>query len=254
MVRLPETGRVKTRLAQAIGAAAACRFYEACVRDLVVQSASWPCRVVWAVAPEGEDEGPASVSVTPGSGARVRGRVSGRPALSVVQRFAERFAVAPEACLEQQGRDLGQRLETTLDRLRAAGAVCCLAVGSDLPHLPVAALARAIRRLAAHDLVLGPTRDGGYYLIGLSRPAALFTDIAWSTPSVYPQTLARARACGLRIAPPLAFDFDIDEARDLEALRRRVARDAELRQRLPATARVLAALPPPSSRGAGPAR
>ncbi len=243
-MRLPEPGRVKTRLAREIGAVAACRFYEACVRDLVAQSASWPCRVVWAVAPESEAERPA----------RARAPGAGRPVVSVVQRFAAHFGVAPEACFEQQGSDLGQRLETTLDRLRAEGAARCLAMGSDLPHLPVAALERAIQRLAAHDLVLGPARDGGYYLIGLGRPAAVFTGIAWSTAAVYRQTLARARACGLRIAPPLAFNFDIDEVRDLEALRRRLGRDAELRRRLPATARALGVPARSSSRASGTAR
>ena len=68
------------------------------------------------------------------------------------------------------------------------------------------------------DVVLGPTEDGGYYLIGMRAPrAALFEDMAWSTPTVLGRTLERAQRLGLRVACLPAW-FDVDTAADLERL------------------------------------
>jgi glycosyltransferase A (GT-A) superfamily protein (DUF2064 family) len=87
-------------------------------------------------------------------------------------------------------------------------------LGSDCPDLGAPALGEALARLAANDLVLAPARDGGYALIGLSRPSpALFRGVAWSTGQVLAQTLDRARAEDLSVAllDPLE-DLDTPEA------------------------------------------
>jgi rSAM/selenodomain-associated transferase 1 len=99
-------------------------------------------------------------------------------------------------------------------------------VGTDVPLLGPEALAHAFAELEAHDLVLGPTLDGGYYLVGLKRHAPeLFRHVPWSTPEVLAVTLARASACGIscRLLPRLR---DVDTARDLQALRRELAKRA----------------------------
>ena len=68
-----------------------------------------------------------------------------------------------------------------------------MVVGSDSPHLPAHLIEEAFARLATAPLVLGPARDGGYYLVGLREPApSLFDDIPWSGPEVLKSTLARA--------------------------------------------------------------
>jgi rSAM/selenodomain-associated transferase 1 len=117
--------------------------------------------------------------------------------------------------------DLGARLDTLLTGLLAEGYAGAIALGTDTPTLPTAYLEEACAVLAAPDadVVLGPSEDGGYYLIGLRRPApALFGDMPWSTAAVCAETLARAHAAGrrVRLLPPW---FDVDRAPDLARLR-----------------------------------
>ena len=101
-----------------------------------------------------------------------------------------------------------------------------LAIDSDTPTLPTAFLQQAIELIAspdAVDIVLGPSDDGGYYLIGMrALHRELFVDMAWSTSSVLPETVRRAEALGLKIAwLPMWFDIDMPE--DLQRLRTTLA-------------------------------
>ena len=100
----------------------------------------------------------------------------------------------------------------------AEGDVPVLAIGADAPGVDADVIAAAVRALGTCDVVLGPATDGGYYLIGLNRPApALFDGIAWSTSRVLRQTVAHCRASGLTVArlPPLR---DVDSLVDLRVL------------------------------------
>src|SRR5574338_382878 len=84
--------------------------------------------------------------------------------------------------LDQQGEDLGPRMQQAFDSLFSRGYRQVCLVGTDVPSLPLTHYRDAIGSLAQHDLVIGPARDGGYYLIGLTKPCpALFTAIPWST-------------------------------------------------------------------------
>jgi len=128
-------------------------------------------------------------------------------------------ALAPDLELvAQRGEDLGARLSHAFEDLLADGAPEAIVIGSDIPTLPLSVLAAALDRLAAVDLVLGPSEDGGYYLIGLRAPRpALFADMAWSTAGVFEETRRRASALGLDVGilPPC---FDVDTATDLGRL------------------------------------
>lgn len=115
---------------------------------------------------------------------------------------------------EQRGRDLGERMlhafEDVLTR-RSAAAI----LGCDVPHCSWSILDQANHWLARGDNVLGPTEDGGYYLIGLQRACpGLFTDISWGTAQVLSQTLAHAETLGVEFSqlPDLQ---DVDTAADL---------------------------------------
>lgn len=120
--------------------------------------------------------------------------------------------------LPVEGRDIGSCLDQVLQRLLALGYRQVLALNADGPSLPPAVLSQAVVALETQDLILGPTRDGGYYLIGLVQPQpALFTNIAWSTSTVCAQTLQRARALGLQTAL-LPSWYDIDTPHDLQRL------------------------------------
>ena len=99
-----------------------------------------------------------------------------------------------------------------------------LLVGSDSPTLPMAYIEGAVELLESRDVVIGPSTDGGYYLIGFSKTGAdrtipsIFQDIAWSTERVLRQTLENVDSIGARLGllPPW---YDVDTPPDLRFLR-----------------------------------
>jgi hypothetical protein len=128
-------------------------------------------------------------------------------------------AAPPPAWGRQEGTDLGERMENALTALLGGGRPGAILVGSDHPSLDAAALHRGLELLGSSDVVLGPTLDGGYYLVGLRIPRpGLFRDIPWSTPRVLERTLDRIVDLGLRpgILPPW---YDVDTPADLAFLR-----------------------------------
>jgi rSAM/selenodomain-associated transferase 1 len=121
----------------------------------------------------------------------------------------------------QNGADLGARLDRLLTDLLAEGRAGAVAVDADSPSLPTAFLRRACARLLQGDVdvTVGPCEDGGYYLIGLRRPAPeLFRSMPWSTPAVLGETLERVRRLGLRLEL-LPSWFDVDRGDDLARLK-----------------------------------
>lgn len=207
--RLPEPGRVKTRLARAIGDVAASAIYAAFVEDLRDRFARARFAVRWAVAP-------------PGDG------------------FAARFALEPSHVLVQRGDDLGARMADALSEMRARGYARCAIVGSDMPQLALATVVEAFSRLDDADLVLGPACDGGYYLIAARAPLPVFDGIAWGGPDVLAATLANASSHEIRTSL-LVPDFDVDDASDLARLESLLAEPTE-RASMPATSAALRAL------------
>lgn len=114
----------------------------------------------------------------------------------------------------QSRGDLGRRMEQAMARAFAQGARQVVLTGTDIPGMTVSHLSEAFNLLNYHDVVLGPTRDGGYWLVGSRRPQAIFNYIAWGTPMVLRQTLARLEKAGRSVAllEPLN---DIDTEADL---------------------------------------
>lgn len=120
--------------------------------------------------------------------------------------------------LDQEGGDLGARMRHSFDQLFARGYRQICLVGTDVPSLPLTHYRDAFAALSRHDLVLGPANDGGYYLIGMTRPhPTLFENIPWSTDRVLTLTQQKAVEEGLKIAslPPWN---DVDTLEDLQAL------------------------------------
>ena len=149
--------------------------------------------------------------------------------------------------LPQRGGDLGARERAAFADLFAAGFRQVVLVGSDLPTLPADHIRQALQETVPGTAVLGPSDDGGYYLLALAAPERseplpdLFTAIRWSTPAALDDTLAAAQRAGLRVVllPPWR---DVDDAAALARLRAEL-RTAAGRARAPRTARVLAELP-----------
>jgi rSAM/selenodomain-associated transferase 1 len=130
-------------------------------------------------------------------------------------------SIAPEGFQfsPQRGHDLGQRLGHVLASCLADGYDEAVVMNSDGPTLSASYLFEAFRRLDQPeiDVVLGPSDDGGYYLIGLKRACAALFEVTMSTPKVLDDTLDRARQCGLVVSclPPW---YDVDVCEDLVRL------------------------------------
>jgi uncharacterized protein len=139
---------------------------------------------------------------------------------------ARMAALAPPGfrLIEQEGEALTERLVRLFDRLLKEHPAA-LAMDSDSPTLPMAYVTEAVAIVTAAeaDVVVGPSDDGGYYLIGLRAPRPeLFVDVPWSSADVLGVTLARARGLGLRVRLLPAW-FDVDTEADLRRLREELA-------------------------------
>jgi rSAM/selenodomain-associated transferase 1 len=129
--------------------------------------------------------------------------------------------------IPQEGANLGERLANALSYHLDLGYRQVAIMNSDGPTLPLAYLAEAFSALEDADISLGPSRDGGYYLIGMKRlHANLFQGISWSTEHVFAQTLGRCRRLGLTVHQ-LPQWYDIDVGADLDRLHRDLARNPE---------------------------
>ena len=119
---------------------------------------------------------------------------------------------------EQVGADLGSRMEYAFAQAFRGGFSRVVLVGADCPGVTSSILGQAFQHLQEKEMVLGPTKDGGYYLIGFSRPCScLFDDMTWGSASVCEQTLSRAQGLGIKPAL-LKILTDVDRAEDLEVL------------------------------------
>ncbi len=122
--------------------------------------------------------------------------------------------------LAQRGAHLGERLFHAVVDLLAAGFHSVCLVNADSPTLPSSLLREAVAALQAPGdrVVLGPASDGGYYLIGLKRAhRRLFEEISWSEPSVFAETVERARELSLEVHR-LAEWYDVDDRHSLRLL------------------------------------
>ncbi len=125
--------------------------------------------------------------------------------------------------IPQIGDDLGGRLASATQWATEQEYTKILLVGSDSPTLPISYISKSFALLDSRDIVVGPSTDGGYYLIGFSVNALdttiphIFEEIAWSTSDVFQQTVARIRSLKTTVGllPPW---YDIDTAEDLAFL------------------------------------
>ena len=125
--------------------------------------------------------------------------------------------------IPQIGADLGERLAAVTQWAAEHGYTKILLVGSDSPTLPISYISKAFTLLDSRDIVVGPSTDGGYYLIGFSATNIamtvpfVFEEIAWSTADVFQQTVAHIRSLKVTfgLLPPW---YDIDTAEDLAFL------------------------------------
>jgi rSAM/selenodomain-associated transferase 1 len=187
LAKEPRPGLAKTRLAAEIGAEAAIRLARAFLSDTAAWIGRYARRVHIAYAPD-----------------------------DAYRTFA---ALLPDACLfPQPDGDLGQRIAGAFECAFALGARKPLLVGSDSPTMPSHFILCAHAALDRHDMVLGPSEDGGFYAIGLRRPLpGLFDGVEWSTERVLRQVKRNAGRHGYS-AFYLPYWYDVDTAPDLQRL------------------------------------
>jgi rSAM/selenodomain-associated transferase 1 len=132
------------------------------------------------------------------------------------------LALAGFAQFPQSGSDLGERMAGAFGQLFAGGFARVVLIGGDLPALPLTILADGFTALygPVPQVVLGPSADGGYYLIGMNRfVPEIFTGITWSRPDVLQRTVERLMALEIPYKL-LASWYDIDTIGDLRQLMR----------------------------------
>ena len=134
------------------------------------------------------------------------------------QRLAPDFELIP-----QEGADLGERLDRALTSYLLRGYQRVVIMDSDSPTLPPVYLSHAFHALSdGADVVLGPCDDGGYYLIGLRKPAPrLLREVHMSTPTVAAETIALAKEENLNLVT-LPIWYDVDDAASLSRLRQEI--------------------------------
>ncbi|MGH8055627.1 MAG: TIGR04282 family arsenosugar biosynthesis glycosyltransferase [Candidatus Entotheonellia bacterium] len=204
MAKAPRAGQVKTRLCPPLSFPDAAELYRCFLLDKIAQvNALGSAAPVISYGPD-EESG-----------------------LAGAKAFFERIAPSRFTLIPQFGDELGARLLSTFHQLFTQGYPQVMAIDSDTPTLPKAYLEQAIDLIAQPhiDVVIGPTEDGGYYLIALRRAyPELFEAMPWSTSDVLPETLRRSEAKGLRVACLKPW-YDIDHADDLRRLRADLQRD-----------------------------
>jgi rSAM/selenodomain-associated transferase 1 len=192
MAKVPQPGAVKTRLCPPLSHRDAAALYRCFLLDKIAQVNALP-RTSPVVSYTPADSKPWFEAITP-----------------------PHFLLIP-----QRGDDLGARLLFTLEQLLSQGYAQVIIIDSDTPTLPTMYLEQALSLLATrdNDVVLGPTEDGGYYLIGLRQVyGELFERMPWSTSQVFPETRRRAAQHGLTVACTASW-YDVDTPADLARLR-----------------------------------
>ena len=189
--KYPQPGAVKTRLTPPLSALEACRLYGSFLLDTaaVLQACKATHRVV-ACAPGGA-----------------------APAFRDLLGHMGDFAYQP-----QPDGDLGLRMRRLLDWAFLQGADRAVIIGADAPWMSAAVIDQALELLTDHDIVLGPSMDGGYYLIGLRQSCTTrpFAGIDWGSGAVLRQTIAALGAARLALLPA---GYDVDTAADAAWLR-----------------------------------
>lgn len=192
--KAPRPGVAKTRLGRDIGDEGAVALYKAFLSDLAARFARTPFTPVWYVTPP--DAWP-DIAPLVGEGSE------------------DRVAI-------QAGDDWTERQRRLFLEAAARGEERILLLASDSPQLTVEVVEKAFRELDRHDLVFGPTHDGGYYLIGMRAttvPHDVLGGIPMSTDTVLASLVGRAVRVGLSVGWTET-TFDIDRAEDLAHLRR----------------------------------
>jgi uncharacterized protein len=232
MTKAPQAGRVKTRMVPPLTPDEAAELNKCFLRDTAAAIA-FACRR----RPAADAHASRSEAATTARGIAVYTPVGAESAYDGV-------LPADFSLLSQRGDKFGERLYFAVEDLLKCGFDSVCLIDSDSPTVPAENFAEAVELLSASDdgVVLGPSDDGGYYLIGVKKPHRhLFEQINWSTERVLKQTIQRATETGLEVQL-LPIGYDVDDGESLRRLCNELLADTTSADVAPHTRKFLAKL------------
>jgi rSAM/selenodomain-associated transferase 1 len=216
MTKAPQAGRVKTRLVPPLTPEEAAELNKCFLRDTAAAISNACSRrpVGDASKIQFEQAGAShSEAATAACGVAVYTPVGAESAYTDI--------LPPDFCLlPQRGDKFGERLYFAVEDLFKCGFASVCLIDSDSPTVPAESFAESVELLSTREdrVVLGPSDDGGYYLIGMKKPNRhLFEQIDWSTERVLNQTMQRAADIGLEVKL-LPTGYDVDDGASLRRL------------------------------------
>ncbi len=186
-LKYPEKGKVKTRLAQTLGDDFVLKLYQHFITDILDTCKKIDSHIILAFFSDNEN-----VQDTP---------------------FYKEYT-----CISQRGKNLGDKMYNALVDISSLGYSRLVLIGSDIPDLPATLINEAFNKLDRDDVVLGPSKDGGYYLIGINNEkidSSIFKGVTWSTPQVLNKTIHNLKSKGLSWNLLIPWN-DIDDSNDLK--------------------------------------
>jgi rSAM/selenodomain-associated transferase 1 len=232
MTKAPQAGRVKTRLIPPLTPEEAADLNKCFLRDTAT-AISNAC----SGGPRPSKAPPAHRAPRQSCGIAVYTPVGAESAYNDI--LPADFSLLP-----QRGEQFGERLYFAIVDLLECGFSSVCLIDSDSPTVPAENYASAVELVSTREdcLVLGPSEDGGYYLIGVKKPhRQLFEQIDWSTERVFEQTMQRANEIGLEVKL-LPTGYDIDDDASLRRLRDELLADTASNDIAPYTREFLAKL------------
>lgn len=186
----PEIGRVKTRLSKYLSKAQCLNIYKAFLKDTIALSGKINCDCK-VLAYESNGKSP-----------------------EYLKKAAKDFLF-----YRQTGKDLGEKMHNAFKFANKNNMQKTVIIGSDSPDLPSQYIKDAFARLNKKDVVIGPSSDGGYYLIGLNKPClGLFKNIKWSKADVLEKSIEKSRKLNMKLSV-LKTWYDVDEPETLRKLK-----------------------------------
>ena len=242
MTKAPQAGRVKTRLVPPLTPEEAAELNKCFLRDTAAAISTACCR-----RPAGDGSKTRLIlqrhpSHSETATARARGIAVYTP-LGAESAYAD-VLPADFSLLPQRGDEFGERLFFAVEDLFKCGFESVCLIDSDSPTVPAENFEQTVDLLSTSGdrVVLGPSDDGGYYLIGVKKPhRQLFEQIDWSTERVLNQTMQRATEIGIEVKL-LPTGYDVDDDASLRRLCNELLGEQEDDSVAPSTRKFLAGL------------
>lgn len=186
-VKYPESGKVKTRLAKNIGSESAALLYRKMAESIIYDLSKLADyrKIIFFDPPERRND---------------------------VMRWLKFNGLS---FIAQEGNSLGEKMSNAFSHAFSLGADKAVVIGTDCPQITTQTIVKAFEKLETSEVVIGPSYDGGYYLLGLkSLIPEVFHGIDWSTNIVFDQTMKRLRQSGIE-SECLEMLRDVDTVEDL---------------------------------------